>query len=119
MYNGPAGVIISALVFGWKMASIKMFAKTDTSGAKVYQVSGPLFFGSMSHFVDQFDYKNDLEAVIIDFTHSHVWDHSAVAGIAKVTSKYEKINKTVTIVGLNSESKRMIERIGLSTPSRH
>jgi SulP family sulfate permease len=113
------GVVLSALVYGWKSASIKAHITVTDQGFKRYTLSGQLFFGTMIHFVDLFDYKNDPEVVIIDFTSSHVWDHSAVTAIAKAVSKYQQIGKKVTIVGLNDESQRMIDRAGLAEPTGH
>ncbi|QYR22451.1 SulP family inorganic anion transporter [Paenibacillus sp. sptzw28] len=113
------GVVLSALVYGWKSASIKAHLSVTDQGVKKYTLSGQLFFGTMIHFVDLFDYKNDPEMVVIDFTSSHVWDHSAVTAIAKAVSKYQQNGKKVTIVGLNEESQRMIDRAGLAEPTGH
>jgi len=109
-----AGVIMSALIFGWKIARLKTTVTHNLEGAIVYTVSGQLFFGTMSHFVEQFDFANDPEHIIIDFRHSHVWDHSAVTAIAKVLHHYQQMGKQVTITGLNAESQSLINRIGLS-----
>ncbi|WP_420794169.1 SulP family inorganic anion transporter [Paenibacillus qinlingensis] len=107
-----AGVILSALVYGWRSARIKAHASIEKNGSKVYRITGQLFFGTMAHFVELFDYKNDPEAIVIDFSASHVWDHSAVTAIAKAMQRYEQINKTVTIIGLNAESKLLMDRVG-------
>lgn len=109
-----SGVVLSALLFGWKSARIKAHAGVDKQGAKVYRISGQLFFGTMLHFVDLFDYRGDPERIVIDFASSHVWDHSAVTAIAKVTHKYRQLNKQVTIVGLNEESRLLVDREGVS-----
>lgn len=114
-----AGVVMSALVFGWKSAKIKAHGEVDGDGSKVYRISGQLFFGTMIHFVDLFDYKNDPDSVTIDFGSSHVWDHSAVTAIAKAVRKYEQLDKKVTIVNLNQESKRLVEQVGLVSPVGH
>jgi SulP family sulfate permease len=111
-----SGVVLSAVLFGWKSATIKANASIDNKGTKVYQISGQLFFGTMSHFVDLFDYAGDPEHIIIDFNSSHVWDHSAVTAIEKATSKYQQYKKNVTIVGLNEQSKQLVDRAGISTP---
>lgn len=113
-----AGVIISALIFGWKMAKLKSTAMIAPSGEKVYAISGQLFFGTMTHFVEAFDYQHDPAHIIIDFRHSHVWDHSAVNGIEKVMLKYQQFGKQVTIIGLNQESQLLIDRMGVAAPSR-
>jgi len=112
-----AGVVASALIFGWKMASIKTECYLNNNGAKVYQVRGQLFFGNMTHFVDEFEYSNDPDYILIDFSSSHVYDHSAVTAIAKVIFKYQKLNKNVQIIGLNEESQLIIDKVGLSVPA--
>lgn len=113
-----AGVIMSALVFGWKVAQMK--ATTMVEGnKKYYTISGQMFFGTVAHFIDQFSYADDPEHIVIDFSHSHVWDHSAVTGISKVILKYQQLGKTVEIRGLNEESKQLVEKVGLDGKSAH
>ncbi|GMK38802.1 sodium-independent anion transporter [Paenibacillus sp. CCS19] len=114
-----SGVVLSALIFGWRSARIQTHTSVSTSGAKTYAITGQLFFGTMAAFADLFDYKNDPAAITLDFSRSHVWDHSGVTAIAKVVAKYERMNKTVTIIGLNEESKQLVAQIGLTAPSGH
>ncbi|MFS0839167.1 SulP family inorganic anion transporter [Paenibacillus sp. 1P03SA] len=114
-----AGVLISAVVFAWKMAKIRTTASVDAAGTKTYTVSGQMFFGTMTHFIEQFDYMNDPQRIVIDFSHSHVWDHSAVTAISKVVQKYDLLQKHVSVTGLNEESRRLVERAGLSAPGGH
>ncbi|MCR2805348.1 SulP family inorganic anion transporter [Paenibacillus soyae] len=113
------GVIMSALIFGWRMARLKAETKVTEAGAKHYLIRGQMFFGTMSHFGDLFDPQQDPDHILIDFSASHVWDHSAVTAIAKMVSKYESLNKTVTIIGLNEESRKLIDRVGLKATSGH
>jgi len=113
-----AGVILSALIFGWRMARIKTSTAME-KGAKIYKVSGQMFFGTMNHFVDEFTFNEDPEHIIIDFSNSHIWDHSAVTAISKVIYKYQRLNKHVVIIGLNEESQMLINKVGLSAPSGH
>lgn len=112
------GVLLSALSFAWKMASIKLSVHT-TASVTTYKVSGQLFFGTTSHFVHEFMYESDPGQVIIDFSHSHVWDQSAVGAIAKTLDKYAALGKKVTITGLNEESARLVKRIGLGLSGGH
>ncbi|MCD1260633.1 SulP family inorganic anion transporter [Paenibacillus athensensis] len=114
-----SGVILSALNFGWKSARIKAQMSLGASGARMYRISGQLFFGTMAHFVELFDYRNDPPTVVIDFSGSHVWDHSAVTAIAKVLLKYEQIGIQATLAGLNEESRKLVEQVGLAVPSGH
>ncbi|WP_274363538.1 SulP family inorganic anion transporter [Paenibacillus thermotolerans] len=112
-----AGVILSAVIFGWKIGKLNSSIQFKENGTKVYGVSGQLFFATMAHFVELFDYNGDPDSIEINFSASHVWDHSAVTAIAKAVLKYESLGKHVSIVGLNEESKLLIERVGLTAPS--
>ncbi|MFI8713741.1 SulP family inorganic anion transporter [Brevibacillus brevis] len=114
-----SGVILSAVIFGWRMARLHATSYESDMGEKVYTVSGQLFFGTMTHFVDQFSFQDDPQQIIIDFSRSHVWDLSAVTAISKVVEKYRQLDKFVVITGLNDESKRLIDRVGISTPAGH
>lgn len=112
-----AGVILSALIFGWRIAKLNVTSKLHNNGVKTYRITGQLFFGTMSHFVELFDYHNDPERIEIDFSASHVWDHSAVTAIAKTILKYQSLGKKVSITGLNEESKLLIDQVGITAPA--
>jgi len=113
-----AGVAMSALVFGWKKSRIGATVQRDGTTAR-YEVRGELFFGTAAHFTDLFHIADDPERILIDFTHAHVWDHSAVVCIGKVINKYEKLGKQVEISGLNEESLSLVNRMGLSGAGGH
>ena len=73
------GVIIAALVFAWENATMIRARKSiKKDGTKVYEIWGPLFFGSVQNFNAKFDVKNDPEKVEIDFIESRVSDHSGI-----------------------------------------
>ncbi|MGA7932175.1 MAG: SulP family inorganic anion transporter [Kovacikia sp.] len=108
-----AGVGISLLVFGWRIAQIKAVTSIDLSGAKVYTLSGQLFFGSATHFMELFDFKNDPHQIVIDFSHTHLWDHAVAQTIARVVAKYHRLDKHVTLIGLNQESYLLARRSGV------
>ncbi|WP_281364490.1 SulP family inorganic anion transporter [Paenibacillus agri] len=112
------GVLLSALSFAWKIASIRVTVK-EASSSRTYRVSGQLFFGTTSHFVQHFQYEADPAEIIIDFSHSHVWDQSAVSAIAKIIGKYAQHDKKVIITGLNEESSRLLKRVGLFLSGGH
>lgn len=113
------GVILSALFFGWDIARLSAEHHENEDGVKHYAVQGQMFFGTTSHFADLFEVTEDPEHIVIDFSASHVWDHSAVAAIARIIEKYEGFEKKVTITGLNNESQQLVERVGLSASSGH
>jgi sulfate permease, SulP family len=115
-----AGVIISAVSFGWKVSRIKTkehLVEFDSTHYKLYRIYGHMFFGTMTHFVEQFHYSTDPDQVIIDFKNSHLWDHSAITAVSKVMDRYGKIGKSVTVVGLNRESHALMKRADLLNPS--
>lgn len=107
------GVALSAILIGWKMARIHSETMMD-DGAKVYTIKGQMFFGTMTHFIELFDILHDPDEVVIDFAHTHVWDHASVTGIQKVVGKYEQLGKSVRLVGLNDESAELIRKSGYS-----
>ncbi|SFS61049.1 SulP family inorganic anion transporter [Marininema halotolerans] len=109
-----AGVILSALIFGWRIAKLNVSISQE-GNTKVYHVSGQMFFGTMNHFVDIFDYQEDPDDIIIDFSHAHIWDHSAVTAISKVHTKYEQLGKALIVRGMNEESQLLVNQIGYGT----
>lgn len=108
------GVALSAVFVSWKMARIHAITTTNTNGVKVYIIKGQMFFGTMTHFIDLFDMQDDPEEVIIDFTHTHVWDHASVVGIQRVIKKYGQLDKSIRLIGLNSESAELLRKAGTS-----
>ncbi len=105
-----AGVVLAALVFGWRISAIHATRKVQSDGVKIYTVKGQVFFGTVEAFIDLFDYANDPERVEIDLTHSHIWDQSAVTAIAKVVDKYQQRGKSVYVTGLNPESQETLDK---------
>ncbi|CAM4030749.1 SulP family inorganic anion transporter [Cohnella lubricantis] len=113
------GVVLSALLYGWKSARVHAHASVSEGGVKTYRITGQMFFGTMTRFADLFDYKGDPDRVVIDFSATHLWDHSAVTAIAKAVAKYEQNGKRATIAGLNEESQALVDRSGLAVPAGH
>ena len=81
------GVIVSALAYAWNNAR-RIHAHTEISetGAKIYRIQGPLFFGSSDGFLELFDVPNDPNEVIIEFSDSRVVDQSALQAIEAVVN---------------------------------
>lgn len=104
-----AGVIVSALVFSWENARrIRARKRIKEDGTKVYEIWGPLFFGSISAFNDKFDVKNDPDAVEIDFVESRVSDHSALEAIFVLVEKYQAAGKKITLKHLSADCKILL-----------
>lgn len=107
------GVIVSALVFAWKSArQVRVQEARDEKGNKVYQLHGALFFGSISHFKELFDVKNDPDEVIIDFRNARVWDHSALEAIDALAIKYIDLGKKIHLVHLSPDCKMLLKKAG-------
>ena len=60
------GVIVSALVFAWEHAKhIYTTSYIDDNGSKVYELHGPVFFGSVKNFLELFDVKMTLKMLLL------------------------------------------------------
>ena len=104
-----AGVIISALVFAWKNATmIRARKRKKEDGTLVYEIWGPLFFGSVQAFTSKFDAKNDPQIVEIDFIESRVTDHSGIEAIRAVANKYLDQGKQVKLTHLSPDCKEVL-----------
>ncbi|AUC77642.1 SulP family inorganic anion transporter [Olleya sp. Bg11-27] len=103
------GVIISALVFAWENATkIRARKRIKADGTKIYEIWGPLFFGSIQAFNEKFDAKNDPEKVEIDFVESRISDHSALEAIFNLVEKYEKEGKQIRLKHLSEDCKVLL-----------
>lgn len=104
------GVIISALVFAWDSAKrIRARKFFDAQGAKHYELYGPLFFGSVTHFMEKFDIADDPKEVIVDFKDSRIADMSAIDAVNKLTEKYRKAGKKLHLVHLSADCKTLLQ----------
>ena len=107
------GVIVSALVFAWEHAK-QMAAKSfiNENGTKVYELRGPLFFGSIHAFHEIFDPKNDPQDVVVDFYESRVADHSGLEAIDTLAERYERAGKTLHLKHLSEECRLLLAKAG-------
>ncbi|WP_390913412.1 SulP family inorganic anion transporter [Pseudosulfitobacter sp. SM2401] len=109
------GVIVSALAYAWNNAR-RIHAKTRLSatqeGAKVYEISGPLFFGSSDGFSELFDVDGDPDTVIVDFADSRVVDQSALQAIEAMAGKYEAAGKTLMLRHLSRDCHQLLNKAG-------
>ena len=107
------GVIVSALAYAWQNAR-RIHATTyeTPEGAKVYQVQGPLFFGSATGFVEMFDIKNDPGMVVVDFAGSRVADQSALEAIENIAAKYEAAGKRIQLRHLTRDCHALLNKAG-------
>jgi SulP family sulfate permease len=103
------GVIISALSFAWENAKkIRARKRIKEDGTKVYEIWGPLFFGSITAFNEKFDVKTDPQMVEIDFVEARISDHSAIEAIFALVEKYQAVGKKVTLKHLSEDCKVLL-----------
>jgi SulP family sulfate permease len=107
-----AGIIISALVFAWQHARIYSKSHFEDDNTKVYELEGPLFFGSVTSFNEQFDVANDPKNVIIDFKNTRVMDISGVEAIDALTKKYKQNGKILQLRHLSKDCKNLLKDAG-------
>ena len=112
-----AGVILSAIFFVAKISTIKVKEQHNHSNT-LFDVEGQLFFASVEGFIESFDFTVKSKNIIIDFSEAHIWDDSAVGAIDKVVLKYHENDNTVTIKGLDSASKRLVEKLAVYNQSQ-
>ena len=110
-----AGIILSALMFARKIARYAWMesALSEDSGTRTYRVSGELFFVTVTGFLAEFDYQEDVKRIVVDLTDSHVWDGSAVAAIDKVVLRFRRRGVEVEVVGLNEASATILSRLAM------
>ena len=78
------------------------------NGTKVYEIWGPLFFGSVQTFTSKFDVREDPDKVEIDFIESRVTDHSGIEAVRSVCEKYLSMGKDVKLVHLSPECRELL-----------
>ncbi|MCD5324906.1 MULTISPECIES: SulP family inorganic anion transporter [Pontibacillus] len=109
-----AGIILSAIFFVAKISNIHVEKTLDKEHSKrLYRVTGQMFFASISDMADYFDYKEEVDTVMIDFSATHVWDDSAVGAIDKVVMKFQEQGTNVEIIGLNEASSTLVNKLAV------
>ncbi|MDA8747591.1 SulP family inorganic anion transporter [Litoreibacter sp.] len=105
------GVIVSALAYAWQNAK-RIHAKIHTTpeGAKVYQIDGPLFFGSTDGFDELFTPEEDPDLVVVDFADSRVADQSALQAIEALAARYEALGKKVQLRHLSRDCHELLSK---------
>jgi len=107
------GVLVSALAYAWNNARrIHAVTSTADDGTKVYEIDGPLFFGSAEGFGEVFDPKGDPDRIVVDFMRSRVVDQSALQAIEKLASRYAAEGKAVQLKHLTRDCHRLLNKAG-------
>ncbi|MDB5918733.1 MAG: sulfate permease, partial [Massilia sp.] len=105
-----AGVIVSALVFAWQHAKqIRVTARLDAAGWKIYEVEGSLFFASVANFQHMFSPKDDPGDVVIEFRRARVVDHSAIQAIDAMATRYRQAGKRLHLRHLSPDCRELLD----------
>jgi SulP family sulfate permease len=100
-------------VFAWKHAKvIHAVCETSSSGAKIYSIRGPLFFGSSKNFLELFEPRTDPQEVIVEFQHARVSDHSAIEAIDSLAERYLGLGKVLHLRHLSPECRKLLRKAG-------
>ena len=109
------GVLLASLFFANKVARFMLIKSNSERHGEVrtYQVRGQVFFASAEQFFVGFDFKEVVEKVVIDLTHAHFWDITAVTALDKVVIKFRREGSEVELIGLNEASATIVDRFGV------
>jgi sulfate permease, SulP family len=107
------GVALSALVFAWKKSKhLIADVQFNEHGSKIYQLHGPLFFGSTPQFRELFTPQDDPDDVVIDFYFSRVYDQSGLEAINALAERYQKLGKRLHLRHLSEDCQHLLDRAG-------
>ncbi len=109
------GIALSAIAFSRKIGKlIQVQSELSKDGStRTYYVFGQLFFVSANNFREAFDIHEKIERVVIDLSHAHLWDQSAVIAIDKVVIKFRAHGSKVDLVGMNEASATLMDRLAV------
>ncbi len=108
------GVVFSALAFSWESAlRIRVNKSVDELGIKKYEIYGPLFFGSSSLFMRNFNPEENVNEVHFDFLECRIWDHSGIDTLKSLIEKYQELGRVVKIKHLSSDSRLLLRKAGV------
>ncbi|MEL7358654.1 MAG: SulP family inorganic anion transporter [Cyanobacteria bacterium J06560_6] len=109
------GIALSAIAFSRKIGKLISIQNqlSEDGSTRTYYVYGQLFFVSANNFREAFNIHEKIERVVIDLTHAHLWDQSAVMAIDKVVLKFRAHDSKVKIVGMNEASATLMDKLAV------
>lgn len=113
-YGVFVGVLIAAINFANKVGKFMYVgSELKEQTTRVYTVVGQVFFSSSDQFTESFNFKEDLDKVVIDLSRAHFWDITGVAALDKVVIKFRREGVEVEIIGMNEASATIVDRFGV------
>lgn len=108
------GVLLATLFFANKIGRFMVVKpQQQNEDTRVYQVVGQVFFASSEQFIESFDFKEAIGKVVIDLTHAHFWDITAVSSLDKIVIKFKREGAEVEIVGVSEATETIVDKFGV------
>src|SRR5699024_4988814 len=107
-----AGVILCSIFFVAKISRVSV-TKQQEANKLSFNVQGQLFFACVDSFMNAFDFSTQNTDIHIDFSDAQICDESTVAAIDQFMQEYRENNNEVKLIGLNSSSERMVDRLAI------
>ena len=107
------GVLLSGIFFAAKIAQLFHVTTSREGGARSYVIRGQMFYASVEDFVNAFDFSENIDQVVIDVTHAHIWDISSVQALDMVVLKFRRRGVAVRVIGINSASSTIVDKLAL------
>jgi len=111
-----SAILLSVIVYAWD-SSNRVIVERETCdediSSVIYNVSGPLFFGTANNFVDIFpvdEIKFDPDQVILALENVDIFDSSAMVAVKEVYDRFVGVGKIVSISSLRPTSKKILEK---------
>ncbi|HYX34553.1 MAG TPA: SulP family inorganic anion transporter [Oligoflexus sp.] len=114
-YGVLVGVLLAAMFFANKVGRLLIVgSELDVEEQRrTYTVRGQVFFASSEKFTQSFDFKEAVDRVVIDVSHAHFWDITAVSALDRVVIKFRREGMAVVIKGINEASATLVDRFGV------
>lgn len=107
------GVLMSALFFANKIGRFMVVQTQQNDNQRTYNVIGQVFFASSEQFIAAFDFKEVVDKVVIDLSHAHFWDITAVTSLDKVVIKFRREGAEVEIIGMSEATATMVDKFAV------
>jgi SulP family sulfate permease len=109
------GVLLATLFFANKIGRFMAVKShySDAEKTRTYEIIGQVFFASSEQFIASFDFKEAVNTAVIDLSHAHFWDITAVNALDRVVIKYRREGATVTVIGMNEATETVVDKFGV------
>ena len=105
------GVLLSGIFFAAKIAQLFDVTNSQDDNTRSYVIKGQLFYASVEDFVNAFDFGEQIDNIVIDVTHAHIWDISSVQALDMVVLKFRSKGVGVQVIGLNAASETIVDKL--------